>query len=235
MCCFSVCRHLGPVALLKKVDDHTSAHCVARAPVTLAKRCLDCGRPPRHWPQEIRYVTAPVFFAKDIDQETRKQLGLGCDSKASRSFNSSVRIQMIDKESQHPARGQRGLFAACKLKAGDLIIDYLGYYHRNSSTDLDSGSDYDIALRYEQVNVAIDASKMGNEARMVNDYRGIQERPNAKFESYKTSSGHIRMGIFVLGTSREISEKCTKLYRGDEILVSYGKPFWRARSHASVQ
>ena len=110
--------------------------------------------------------------------------------------------------------------------------------------------------------LAVDASQMGNEARMANDYRGTpppasarptvdkkgrkvpaKAKPNAFFHSVRTTTleparvleperstpaerlqagaGELRMGIFV-GADEGIE-------KGQEILISYGKAFWRAR------
>lgn len=61
---------------------------------------------------------------------------------------------------------------------------------------------------------------MGNEARFINDYRGISSKPNAVFEDVRIPSGELRM--IVCSASQPIK-------KGDEILVSYGKAWWLAR------
>ena len=61
---------------------------------------------------------------------------------------------------------------------------------------------------------------MGNEARFVNDYRGVQSKPNAVFLDRRTATGELRMSIW--SSSGEIK-------KGEEILVSYGKSWWRSR------
>jgi hypothetical protein len=69
--------------------------------------------------------------------------------------------------------------------------------------------------------VGVDAHKCGNEARFINDYRGISEKPNAGFRDNRLSSGELCMSIW----------SCSEgIRKGDEILVSYGKSWWRARS-----
>jgi len=114
------------------------------------------------------------------------------------------------------------------------VLDYLGYVHPASETDLDS--DYDLSLDRElQGGVGIDARRMGNEARFVNDYRGVpMERvhgsskvkggksgPNVMFaERIVEGTGERRLSIIV-GKG--------KVRRGDELCVSYGKGFWKAR------
>lgn len=65
---------------------------------------------------------------------------------------------------------------------------------------------------------------MGNEARFVNDYRGIANKPNALFIEVKTTTGEMRMSVW------SGSEPIPK---GKEILVSYGKAWWRARQSSN--
>lgn len=69
---------------------------------------------------------------------------------------------------------------------------------------------------------------MGNEARFINDYRGIAERPNTEFrEVWDERRKERGMGVFVLGVGR--SGKGRGVRKGQEILVSYGRGFWGAR------
>lgn len=84
-------------------------------------------------------------------------------------------------------------------------------------------SDYDISLYRSQDGIAIgiDASAMGNEGRFINDYRGVNKKPNAVFVDSRSPSGELRMSI----RSAEVEIK-----KGEEILVSYGKSWWRART-----
>jgi SET domain-containing protein len=69
--------------------------------------------------------------------------------------------------------------------------------------------------------LVIDAELIGNEARHINDYRGVAEKPNAEFKNYRDSNGKVRVGVWVLNE---------KIKKGSEILVSYGKGFWKARN-----
>ena len=107
-----------------------------------------------------------------------------------------------------------------------------------SPTDPHAESDYDLSLDRES-GLAIDAAEMGNEARFINDYRGVpaagvgEERgerrrkgPNAEFRVYWDErgggAGERGMGVWVVGGGRGIR-------KGEEILVSYGKGFWGER------
>lgn len=94
--------------------------------------------------------------------------------------------------------------------------------------------------------MAIDGTTMGNESRFVNDWRGIREGgPNAMFEEYfvkvKVKNKECwegRMGIWVLPAkaTKRGEKSCSTgkggIEKGDEICVSYGKGWWRARRGA---
>jgi hypothetical protein len=94
--------------------------------------------------------------------------------------------------------------------------------------DPHTNSDYDLSLDRE-MGIGIDADRKGNEARFINDYRGIAEKPNAEFkEVWDEKSGERGMGVWVLPEGR--SGKGKGIRKGEEILVSYGRGFWGARS-----
>lgn len=86
-------------------------------------------------------------------------------------------------------------------------------------------SDYDLSLHRFQdgISVGIDASRMGNEARFINDYRGVANKPNALFIDGRTTSAELRMGVWSSGEG---------IKKGEEILLSYGKTWWRARTQS---
>ncbi len=76
--------------------------------------------------------------------------------------------------------------------------------------------------------IGIDADMWGNEARFINDYRGITERPNAEFrEVWGERRKERGMGVWVLPEGK--SGKGKGIKKGEEILVSYGRGFWGAR------
>jgi hypothetical protein len=104
------------------------------------------------------------------------------------------------------------------IKLFTCSLYYLGEIH----TDDRPSSDYDLSLyrTNDGVSVGIDASFVGNEARFINDYRGIQDKPNATFEEDRSAGTELRMSVWS-GTS--------PLSKGEEILVSYGKSWWRQR------
>lgn len=180
-------------------------------------------KPPSHWPPELKYLRR-CERSKLLDDSTK--LSLATQGIVSKSAPSSTRIRRIDS-STHPAYGQYGLFASKDLKAGQHIVDYLGRIHLPDASDTDPESDYDLSFRHGSLYLGIDAAKMGNESRMINDYRGVQPAPNAKFDSYITAQGEVRMGVFVLGSQKSDARGIKK---GQEILISYGKGFWANRA-----
>lgn len=187
---------------------------------------------PKNWPLGTPYISTP-FHGKDISAPQKQILKTKPPSGDAPSIPSSstqlpcplVRIQPIDSH-VHPAHGQSGLFAARDLKAGSFIVPYLGRTHGSSTTDTES--DYDLWLDKEG-DLAVDAAHQGNEARFVNDYRGVRERPNAEFGlGWSEQWGQICVGFWVKRGKRE------GIRKGEEILVSYGKGFWGGRREDDV-
>ncbi|KIN01296.1 hypothetical protein OIDMADRAFT_103915 [Oidiodendron maius Zn] len=149
---------------------------------------------------------------------------------------SLVRIMPVTSPT-HPACGQSGLFAARDLKPGTFILQYIGEIHAPSpdgslTPDPHANSDYDLSLDREQ-GIGIDAQRKGNEARFINDYRGIAEKPNAEFkEVWDEEQKERGMGVWVLGEGKSGKGKGVK--KGEEILVSYGRGFWGARKSGDL-
>ncbi|RWA10152.1 hypothetical protein EKO27_g4950 [Xylaria grammica] len=196
------------------------------------------GAIPKNWPSSVPYLSQPSF-APHVTKAQRESLGIrspdlttAIPSNFARGPCPLVRIIVISDPS-HPANGQAGLFAARHLEPGSLILPYYGLVH--SSTPPYSlahdKSDYDLWLNKE-ADVAVDAEKAGNEARFVNDYRGVRERPNAEFrQCWDARSGQQCMAVFVLPAGKNAPTKASAggIAKGAEILVSYGKGFWSKR------
>jgi len=149
-------------------------------------------------------------------------------TQAGSNPSSLVRITPITNPS-HPANGQHGLFASQNLAPDSFVICYIGYIHPQEEAD--PSSDYDLSLDRE-LDIGIDATHMGNEARFINDYRGIGPAPNAEFRDVWVNVGQgvleKRIGVYVLGAGKS-GKRARGIPKGTEILVSYGKGFWRER------
>ncbi|KAF2195350.1 hypothetical protein K469DRAFT_698932 [Zopfia rhizophila CBS 207.26] len=189
---------------------------------------------PRNWPSGIVYLRAPSY-SKKLTNDALKSLivvksVLPATEQPRKSAGpyTNVKITKISNSS-HPAHGQHGLFASERLLPDSFILPYLGYIHDNS--DMDGNSDYDLSLDRE-VGVGVDSSKMGNEARFINDYRGLSAGPNAEFRETWIDVGNSkvekRMGVFVLRAGKS-GKRAKGIAKGEEILVSYGKGFWNER------
>ncbi|KAF2724152.1 hypothetical protein K431DRAFT_282421 [Polychaeton citri CBS 116435] len=211
-----------------------------------------CSTPalPANWPPEIKYLTDQTCTTAVTPEQ---QSTLGRPSPDSENLQkipaSSIKvpypwlsITTIYEPPTHPARGQRGLFAAQDLPPNSFICLYLGLVHTNDAADTDPSSNYDLAFDRE-AGLSIDATHHGNESRMANDYRGISERPNAEFRDVlvqvpcaKRAGGvkwERRVAIFVLSAGRAGKRK-VGVRAGEEVLVSYGKGFWDSRRDAGL-
>jgi hypothetical protein len=195
---------------------------------------------PRSWPKscETTYIFEPVY-SKSLDKETLGKLhsipasGNGSEARSLILYDltpgpsSLVTIKPIANAPNHPANGQHGLFASRKLPPGTFITCYLGFVHPSNESNLESN--YDLSMD-PHLKIAVDGEMYGNEARFINDYRGIATRANAEFQDVwmkNKDAFERRIGVVVAGGKNGIG-------KGEEILVSYGKGFWAARSASSA-
>ncbi|KAI2633243.1 hypothetical protein GGS26DRAFT_555892 [Hypomontagnella submonticulosa] len=192
---------------------------------------------PKNWPSTIPYLLQPSYapHISKSQQEVIRTRPPDLTTEIPRAFprglSAAARIVPIT-DPAHPANGQSGLFAARQLPPGSLILPYYGVVHSAlppHSAEHES-SDYDLWLTRDGA-LAVDAARAGNEARFVNDYRGVTDRPNAEFkECWDTRRGERCMAVFVLPAAKNAGKKAaTGVAKGEEILVSYGKGFWSKR------
>lgn len=191
---------------------------------------------PKNWPATLPYLTSPAYspaLTKAKLQALRTKPPATDLREVPATLepgpNANVRITPIT-DAQHPACGQAGLFAARALPPGSLVLPYLGEVHPGDSSAAES--DYDLWLDHDGGGgVAVDAARRGNEARFVNDYRGVPGavRANAEFgEVWDGRRGERGMAVFVLGAGRR-GGGGGGIAKGQEILVSYGRGFWEKR------
>ncbi|PHH66561.1 hypothetical protein CDD81_7036 [Ophiocordyceps australis] len=184
---------------------------------------------PKNWPANVRYLTAPLHdsgLSREQVTAVQRQQGWMPVVPASWSQSPAVRIRNID-DAAHPACGQRGLFATRRLEAASFVVAYLGRVHGAAKSKRGEGqawdtSDYDLWLD-KGAGVAVDGAREGNEARFINDYRGVGARANAVFgEAWCEQWKQVCVGVWVAQGSQGID-------KGQEIVVSYGKGFWEER------
>lgn len=152
-------------------------------------------------------------------------------SYAPKRLQQLVRIAALP--STHPcyrSSGEgMGLFALKTLKPKAYLFDYLGCYVQDDLLDGHATeevkdveavrmeeSDYVLHL-YSDLN--IDAGKMGNEARFINDFRGVAPRPNVYFETYyDPTTDQLRAGVFSMQHP---------IAPGEELVTTYGvENYW---------
>lgn len=200
---------------------------------------------PKNWPPNMPYLTVPTY-SKSLTPihlsvlRTKSQDILDIPANTPKGPCALVKITPITTSS-HPANRQSGLFTTKDLKPGTFILQYIGEIHASplpfashdaepafsNSIDPHANSNYDLSLDREH-GIGIDADKKGNEARFINDYRGIAEKPNAEFKEVWDERRKERgMGVWVLPEGK--SGKGKGIRKGEEILVSYGRGFWSAR------
>lgn len=193
---------------------------------------------PKSWPAGVMYLRAPRYSASltrqhlDAIQRPASESPPAVQPLVERPCP-NVRIVPIT-DVQHPAHAQCGLFAARALPPNTLILYYLGLVH--GPEDADPESDYDLCLEREH-DIGVDATSCGNEARFINDYRGITSSgPNAEFRDCwvhaPSAKGLVlerRIGIYVLAAGKS-GKRATGIAKNEEILVSYGKGFWANRA-----
>ncbi|RKP09590.1 hypothetical protein THASP1DRAFT_28623 [Thamnocephalis sphaerospora] len=210
---------------------------------------------PKNWPMPPAVFLAACTYVpaslRTLDVRLPAQAGiqeagalLACTTRTC----ASVRIRGLTELglTTHPAYPQRGLFAARDLPPRQLVLEYRGLVTLREAAS--STSDYVLGFGDR---LAIDADQCGNEARFVNDYRGVAARPNVEFREFivgpisasnaasssatedasptaekqlptaPTVPAHcVRMGVWTLDQP---------VKRGQELLVNYGKGYWRSR------
>ncbi|OHE93445.1 SET domain-containing protein [Colletotrichum orchidophilum] len=187
---------------------------------------------PKNWPSGLPYFSAPAHSGLLSQTQrhaiTQKPADVpDIPAQATVLPSPSVKITPIT-DPGHPAKGQYGLFAARHLKPGTFILPYLGTVHPEVQEAGMEKSDYDLWLD-RGAEVAVDADKGGNEARFINDYRGVRERPNAEFREVWCQRWNQKcMAVWVLPEGKNGRGK-GGIGKAEEVLVSYGKGFWGCR------
>ncbi|KAF9133249.1 hypothetical protein BGX30_012347 [Mortierella sp. GBA39] len=127
-------------------------------------------------------------------------------------------IRLITGPPTHPVLGSYGLFATKNLRPGMHLLDYISLVVHDEHADPDS--DHTLYLSND---LNLDASAHGNHGRFVNDFRGIRTQsqgPNVGWDLYRDAgTGQVRMGCKVLKF----------IGRGEEIVCTYGKAYWKSR------
>jgi len=212
------------------VPDIFRSRTTRKTPVVGLYSIMPSPATPKSWPQEVLYLSQ-LQYARNVD---RNVFASSTDSTlpiCSFSAGPCTLVKIVTiTDPANPAHGGCGLFAARNLPPDSIILFYLGFVH--GEDDADVASNYDLSFDRER-QIGIDASRMGNEARFINDYRGIRKAgPNAEFRDCYADLGggrlEKRIGVFVLGAGQR-GKRAKGIAKGEEIVVSYGKGFWTHR------
>lgn len=171
---------------------------------------------PKNWPPTLSYLTQPSYAPHLTKEQLYALATRGPDLEYEiplslpKGPSTLVKITAI-AEPSHPADGQAGLFATRNLTPGSLIVPYYGVVHSDLAPPQHKleheKSDYDLRIDRDAC-LAVDAGKAGNEARFVNDYRGVRDRPNADFrECWDLRLKQKSMAIFVLPAGKNATRK----------------------------
>lgn len=150
---------------------------------------------PSNWPIDVDYNNLQSFFGI-------KNMKKDC--------NTDVRIKKIEDKNSI-VYGQYGLFAAKNFQKFDVLGQYTG-----EVVSFSEGGKY--VAYCDKCN--IDANKIGNEFRYINDYQNIAEEPNTTLRiTYIDKKPRV---LFVV--TKDIKED-------EEILTYYGKDYWKYINH----
>jgi flagellum-specific peptidoglycan hydrolase FlgJ len=188
-------------------------------------------------PHEIKELYCPSSQSqsqqKQQQQQQQQQQQKQQQPRRQRSNRRSnkVYIRKIHNPA-HPAYGQYGLYCAIDhAKPGSWLLDYIGHVtlgeHQNNTSDYicDFGLDSELSC---------DALSYGNESRYINDFRNTGHYPNVEFNLRRDANGNLRQGVYV----KQVKDMVRRgggvvdfdgIHRDEELLISYGKNYWRSR------
>lgn len=184
------------------------------------------------WPARICYTARSVWDSRIPLKILERYDAVECQvdgyDSAIRKLSTSVRDESAAQKQAfsmcritdpaHPAYQECGLFANKHIPPRTFVLEYAGFVSLNKETS--STSDYTMQIDEE---LSIDAERIGNEARFINDFRGIAPRANVELRLEKAPFPKM-----TLWTNSE------PVLCGTELLLSYGKGFWRERSKAKI-
>ena len=173
---------------------------------------------PRNWPPGFRY--APTSVYEDVSAHFFRHLLVSPDPASQnriapcieeRRVHPLLSIQKIEKP--HPLAGQFGVFAQGKIPAGAELGEYAGivsFGQRKEKRPFKGVHCWRVPFGQAVFHVASD--EVANELAFINDFRGLQERPNVR------TTWILHRGSYYFGfeTIREIEPM-------EELLVDYGK------------
>ncbi len=174
--------------------------------------------PPSSATSSTRKTSASTAFAR-----TR---GSAARTRASHPSKKVYFRKIVDQ--YHPARGEFGLFCALPNGAppGAWLLDYVGHISLGEHQDKISNYVCDFGIHAE---LSVDAATYGNESRFLNDYRNTGKHANCEFKLRWDARGELRQGVYVKQTKDSRDPNFIGVGKDEELLVSYGRSYWRSR------
>jgi len=184
------------------------------------------------WPSHVEFSNNYRWDQEHIPNDIQQKYAPQNRRHRAARPSQNVYIQKIT-DPTHPACGEFGLYCARPhLPPGSWLLDYVG--HVTLGDDQDRSSDY-VSDFGEQSELACDANVYGNEARFVNDFRNTGKHANVEFNVRRDERGELRQGVYVK-LQKDMRGKTTNnetafdgVWQDEELLVSYGKSYWRSR------
>ena len=206
-------------ALARHVEKSTRAvvSCVPDAASSASETEGSAAAGSLSWPDDVAFSNDYEWDGRVPPAVLERYGRRGVRRRRRAGLCTRVEVRKIDDES-HPAHGERGLFAAVALPCGARVLDYVGCVSLGEHED--RSSDY-VSEFGEDGELCLDARRVGNEARFVNDFRNTGRRQNVEFRLRRASDGELRQGVYVCARNG--------IAAGEELLISYGKSYWRAR------
>ena len=159
------------------------------------------------WPSDVDYTNTPdMSEVSPADKRLLRQ-----------DYIPGVSIRRVETPG-HPAFGQYGLYATINFVMGDVLGEYTGkvmpgHWGGEYVTRL-----WNTGAKSDYYRPGVDAQLMGNELRMINDYRGVPGAtgPNCKFS--RTAIRGYRAALIVA---------IAPIAPDQEFLLDYGEVYWR--------
>ena len=167
---------------------------------------------PKNWPKGFPFFS--TSYAENIPVKDLRLLlfpPLECSYLrciAEKRVHRSLEIKVLGKD--HPLESQRGLFATDYIPVNSVLGEYVGeltFYPEEQKVSLSS---YGWKVIHPHYMFTVDAAKGGNELAFVNDFRGIENKPNV----IPKLLAHGNLHYFCFVAARQIVPN-------EEILVDY--------------
>eukprot|EP01088_Endostelium_zonatum_P001637 TRINITY_DN11970_c0_g1_i1.p1 TRINITY_DN11970_c0_g1~~TRINITY_DN11970_c0_g1_i1.p1 ORF type:complete len:464 (+),score=120.54 TRINITY_DN11970_c0_g1_i1:190-1581(+) len=204
--------------------------------------------PPKNWPADVEYIIFNVIsfepeqlssaWGVDLTSQQQQKIlqRISPPKQPFPSFSSDLlhfslnllkqtvnpilgaEIRVVE-DVRHPCYQSRGLFATRNWEAGEYIGPYAGEIRLDTIQRARYLANFGFIWKGETKTFVLDGEKKGNEARFINDFRGIGKEDNVVLETVNEN----KTSWLAVRVERPVR-------RGEEFLLDYGDAYWRALS-----